>query len=523
MIRLLRSIAFVFGLSVGGLIFASEWPPNLIDPAAKDPQQAADLLLPMPCGGAMAFQRIDVPVAVDRPLSDRAFRMGQSDAQTAFSDYLKPTYLRGPFNDPETGVSFYFIARYELNEAQFRAINGDCATEFKPIEGRAKGGMSWFDAISLSQRYTEWLMQNAQDTLPREGDRIGFLRLPTEPEWEFAARGGAVVSPAVFSARRFFEEGGLERYAAFRAPGRSNKGLAVMMANRAPNPLGLFDVYGNVEELMLEPYRLNAIGRSHGQPGGLVTRGGSIDLEDSQIYTARRSEYPLFNSVTGEALSGEFFGARFVISSIVVSEAGYESIAQNWINEADRPVDDVADPLATLATLLEDELDPRRREQLSALQLEFRLTRESAAASLTEATKSTLLSGAAFVETLIDDTRSIQQIQRDNLSLRDRINIAVGDDRNRLIEVFRTSVTRLDHLRETRSTYLLSYRASLDTLAKDVDLETREAAYAALQTELAAQGQSALTRALEMFWGDLQTFEKRPDMTKSDLLILATQ
>lgn len=497
-----------------------EWPKILVDPSSQlyDP---ADLILPMPCGGAMAFQRVNVPVDVDRPLSDRSFRMGQSDATTAFSDYLKPTYLRGAFDDAESGTSFYYLARYELNEAQYRALNGECDAPFKPTEARAKGGLSWFQAVDLTRTYTEWLMKNARDQVPSQGDRVGFLRLPTEPEWEYAARGGAKVDASVFAARRYFSEGDLSQHAAYLAPGQGRSGLAIMGARRKPNPLGLLDVYGNAEELMLEPFRLNAIGRSHGQTGGLVTRGGSVDQEDAQIYTAKRSEYPMFSSFTGEALAGEYFGMRMLLSAVIVSEDRYNAIKDGWIAEADRPAETEADPLAALAEMLEDELDPRRRDALGGLQLEFRLAREAAAESLFKATKSTLLSGGAFVETLVEGTREIDQLVRDSLTLRDTIQVTVGAQRTQLMQTLTLNVDRLNELRNRRDTYLLSYRAALETLASDVEVETRRSAYESLAKDLFEAEQTQLLDMLNRFWDDLASFLEQPDMDKAELLTMA--
>lgn len=518
----MRHSLFALFLLCTAPVFAQDkpWPDILVDPSAKL-HPAADLILPMACGGGMAFQRVNVPVNVESPLADRPFRMGQSDATTAFSDYLKPTYLRGAFDDVQAGVSYYYIARYEMNEAQYRAIKGECDGPFKPIESRAKGGLTWYDAVDLSRSYTEWLMQNARDTLPSQGDRTGFLRLPTEPEWEYAARGGAKADGSTFAARRFFSEGSLGDYAAYLAPGSGSKGLTVMGGRRKPNPIGLLDVYGNAEELMLEPFRLNAIGRTHGQPGGLVTRGGSVDLEDAQIYTAKRSEYPLFSSLSGQALAGEFFGLRMVLTAVVVSEDRYEKIRENWAAEADRPADAQADPLAALSALLDEEVDPRRREALSGLQLEFRVAREAAAESLFQAAKSTLLSGAAFVETINEGDREIDRLTRDSLALRDTIQLMSGTQRAEMMQTLVLNVDRLTGLRESLDTYLLSYRATLETLVSDVDQEVRERAYTSLAQDLAQAEQTQLLTMLNRFWSDLLVYVQRPDMGKGDLLQVA--
>ena len=499
---------------------AAPWPPLLVDPGAAQ-GEAADLVLPMPCGGGMAFQRVDVPVDIDRPMTDKSFRMGQSDGDAAFADYLRPTHLRGAFDDPEAGTSFYYIGRYELNEGQYRALKGDCDAAFTPVEARAKGGLSWFEAVELSQRYTEWLMENARESLPATGERLGFLRLPIEPEWEYAARGGARADPSVFASRVFFTEGELRDYAAFLAPGQGASGLQIIGARRQPNPLGIFDFYGNAEELMLEPFRMNAVGRSHGQAGGLVTRGGSIDLEEGQIYTARRDEYPLFSAFSGKALSGEFFGARFVISAVVVSDDRFTEIRDDWQEEADRPVTDGSDPLATLADLLDQELDPRRRDALSGLQLEFRVAQDEAATALEEAIKSTLLSGAAFIDTLSASTRDITNLARSVEETPNRAAISTPEEQAVLIASARTNVQRLNAMRDERRTFLLTYRSTLDSLTADLDEETRRTAYRSLALALDAGEQVQLLALLTRFWDAVTAYGEPPDMGAEALLALA--
>jgi formylglycine-generating enzyme required for sulfatase activity len=497
------------------------WPLQLTDPAAEgEAPSPADLTLPLPCGGAMAFQRVAVPVDITDPLADRQFRMGQSDPGTGYSDYLLPAHLRGPFTDPATGVSYYFIARYEMTVGQYRSLMGDCAAPFGPKDRFAQGDLTWFDAVELARRYTEWLLANAPESLPRQDDRVAFLRPPTEAEWEYAARGGSRIDPTLFPGRRFFAEGSLGDYANYQAPGQG-RGKLRPVGLRNPNPLGLYDIYGNAEELMLEPFRLNAIGREHGQTGGVVTRGGSIDATESQIYTAQRREYPSFDPRTGLAQRGDFFGLRMVIGAQIVSEASLTGIRDGWIADSDAGEVDGLDPLAELTRLLDEEVDPRRKLALGEVQLALRVAREEAEASLGQAAKSSLLSGAGFVDRVRGANGDILRAQSDARGLIDRAKIAVGPERAQIMALARNTVTRMGDLTRERDNALLYFRGTLETLVTDIPEAMLARAYSTLGNELAEAEQRRLSDLLAAFWEDLATYRANPDMDQTALLDLA--
>lgn len=501
----------------------TNWPLILTDPAAiRDPGGEADLLLPMPCGGAMAFQRVDVPVDVSRPLDDYSFRMGQSDRTEAYSDYFRSTRLRGAFDDVRADVSYYFIGRYELNEAQYRAIRERevCSTPFKPIEAKAKGNLSWFDAVELSKLYTEWLMANARGSLPAGDERIAFVRLPTEPEWEYAVRGGNRVTESEFAARLFFSSGSLSEYAVFRAPGVNFGGLGVI-GKRKPNALGLYDVYGNAEEMMLEPYRLNVAGRNHGQQGGLITRGGAGDLEESGIYTARRVEYSMFNpdSSDGSARAGEYFGVRFVLSANIVSDDRIDNIRENWEDEDSRPLVAENDPLESLEMLLEDESNESMRDVLDTIRFELVTARGEITESSDEAAKSLFLSGAVLTQVLQANSDRIANSELERDENLDYLRIVTETEGVLRKQKKRELAERLTRLQTAHASYIEAYRSALESLSNNFDGETLDRAYGKLRRDLRSfRNHERLLELLGCFTSTLTEFSNAQDMSEADLL-----
>ena len=108
------------------------------------------------------------------------------------------------------------------------------------------------------------------------------MRLPTEDEWEYAARGGAAVADADFAEPRFPMPEGMARYVWF-AGTQSANGKPQLTGLLKPNPLGLFDILGNLDEIAFAPFHLNKLGRAHGAAGGFVVRGGNYLTAEADI------------------------------------------------------------------------------------------------------------------------------------------------------------------------------------------------------------------------------------------------
>jgi hypothetical protein len=497
------------------------WPAEFTDPAAIAADgAAADLLLPMPCGAAMAFQKVTVPMRAADPLADRRLVLGQALHRTGYSDYLRSTFLRGPFIDDGGGATYFYIARYELTEGQWRALHGDCTAPTR-ADRIARGGLSWFDAVDAARSYSEWLLTHAEDNLPRAGPAPGFLRLPTEDEWEYAARGGARIDATAFPALTYFGDGDMRDHALHQAPGSARGRLGAVGLKR-PNPLGLFDVYGNAEELALDPYRMNAAGRAHGQAGGVVTRGGSVYSTADQLYSAQRTEYAPFDAATGTATRSDSFGLRLVIAApVFTSDARLDAIRDRWSQLAAQSEADegAADPDAILSSLIAAEADPRRQADLNALQLEFRRARDRIRTARMQSARATLLSGAVFVESLSENAARIDD-KAANLRMLVDLQRA-GGNADLIGRQMQGHVAQLAQMRQLQSVYLLSYRAALDVLVTEIGAEDRGTAHAVLREELALSGRSATAQMLDRFWTDLETYADAPDLGAEALLRMA--
>ena len=162
--------------------------------------------------------------------------------------------------------------------------------------------------------------------LPRTDGEPAFVRLPTEVEWEYAARGGDRVTPADFREPHYPMADGMERHVWFN---ESAEGRVRPIGVLAANPVGLHDILGNVEEITLEPFRLQRLDRAHGQPGGYVVRGGSVHASRAEVRASLRREVPLYDDRGAVATADT--GFRVLLSAPVLTSAQrLEAVRAAW-------------------------------------------------------------------------------------------------------------------------------------------------------------------------------------------------
>lgn len=500
---------------------AVSWDSRYYDPAGN-----ADLLLPLPCGGAMAFQRVDTPVPAGDPTADRTVQLGLGTTDSGYADYLRRAFIRGGFSG-EGAAAHYFIGRYELTRDQLAALRGPCPKP-SPRGAVPATGLSWFDAVEAARSMTQWLRAEAPGALPAEDGTPGFVRLPTETEWEYAVRGGAAVDISVFNQRTFPIEGEIRDYA-WHQGARSARGRLYPVGLRRPNPIGLHDVYGNAEELMFEPFRMNALGRPHGQPGGIVTRGGSILSTPSELSSGLRQEFPAFGASGGRPVALDTFGVRFAIGvHLSVSTERTNMLRAAWLDNfrgrGDR-TEGVGDDLpSALDAMIADEVEHDRRFRLEAVRLLAAEEQRERKAGRLQALKALLLGGAILVQFLREDAMGIR-LSRKAVAAFDETIEQASDGKGVIdaeeIERLRARrgklVAGIGNREGRFSLNFLSYERNLVTSATEYAKTERRQALDVLLEELRASGRAALAPLAQEFYGDVVGYSANPNMTTEDI------
>jgi formylglycine-generating enzyme required for sulfatase activity len=382
------------------------WPETLANPKPA----GDDLILPMPCGGAMVFRTVEVPAAA--PLDDYRITLGGTDEAAAWAENKHTDHLAGSFASGRAARS-YFIGKYEVSDAQFQALSGTCPTP-SPRLRLPKVNVSWFEAVAFADAYNIWLRKNAVARLPKEEQEPGFVRLPTEAEWEFAARGGTKVTPAGFEDRIPPCPDGLARCVWFQGSQSANGKLQLTGLLQA-NPLGLHDMLGNADEMVWEPFRLNRVTRPHGQAGGFVVRGGNIFTSEADVRTSYRQEQPYYDAQG--ARRGPTTGFRLALVAPVVTSPGrLAAIRKAWTglgtsgDGAGGAGPALSDPVDELGALAKATDDDALRRRLQTVQTAVKGNIAARDEQRDRAARVLLRLGAFLGRKLVDDARSVDQL-----------------------------------------------------------------------------------------------------------------
>jgi hypothetical protein len=315
--------------------------------AAQDPGNPKpapnDLLLPLPGGLSFAFRPISV--GDDKgSFAAKLYKIGDR-AEGGFQEFPTDVSVGGAVVQDLDGKKqwVYFLSKYEVSEAQWHTVMGTGS----PIQKRSSNPITkvtWFEVQDFIHKLNTHLFANARGKLPSNGQPC-FVRLPTEAEWEFAARGGLLVSADDFDRKHPYKAGNLGDYEWFSGPGSSGDSIK-RIGGKLPNPLGLHDMLGNVAELTSSHYSVEYY---QGRVGGVTTKGGDYLTEEERIRASARDEFTFYNpDLEFKPRSSDMIGLRLALASpIFTNPLANEKMEKEWDSyRTTRAVPSIASPAA---------------------------------------------------------------------------------------------------------------------------------------------------------------------------------
>ena len=208
-----------------------------------------------------------------------SFAMGCTSEQEGCYGREKPVH--------RVNLSSFSIGKYEVTQAQWRAVMGSNPSYFKNCDNCPVEYVSWNEIQDFIKKLSQLTGQR--------------FRLPTEAEWEYAARGG--------SRSKGYRYAGSNSIVSVAWYSSNSGDNTHPVGQKQANELGLYDMTGNVWEWCSDWYGENYYGSSSSSnPSGpsageyKVLRGGSWHYGASLL----RVSYRGYGSPTDQSGSDGF-------------------------------------------------------------------------------------------------------------------------------------------------------------------------------------------------------------------------
>lgn len=347
-----KALILALGLCVATPAFAE------LEKASNPNPAEDDVKVPMPGGFTMVFHIVRVPGKRFWGDEQREALFGDAEGASTFESPQK-IEIGGSFEAASGEEWTIYLGKYEVTKAQYAAVMGggdlvkgltmfgerssdpsDKGLATLAGDGREKelarpvSGLRYADYFEFIDTYNRWCFQTPEclAVMPRLRDAPGFFRLPTEIEWEYAARGGKdalLASGTSFTAKLPFAANDLAEHA--WAGDRATQGGAnTTRIGRFQPTSGVYDLFGNVQEIMSGVFYAR-IGQ--GKPGALVVRGGSYIDSYSRFRSSMRSEIGIYqwnkDKASMEEVRSLTTGIRLAIGSYTIVSSEYRQTIED--------------------------------------------------------------------------------------------------------------------------------------------------------------------------------------------------